>query len=96
VRLFDGKYHDVDSDSRSFEIAGSKGFQAAFKLAKPCLLEPIMKIQVTCLTTAWATSSAISISVAVGSRDGVQWQDQVIRAHVPMSETLKYSSDCAR
>src|SRR5207253_3055072 len=48
VRLFDGKYHDVDSDSRSFEIAGSKGFFTGFKNAKPILLEPIMKLEVIC------------------------------------------------
>ena len=52
VRLFDGKYHDVDSGSRTFEIAASKGFQAAFRQAKPCLLEPIMKIQVHCPSEA--------------------------------------------
>ena len=37
VRLFDGKYHDVDSDSRSFEMAGSKGFLTAFKQAQPVI-----------------------------------------------------------
>ena len=55
VRLFDGKYHDVDSDSRSFEIAGSKAFQASFKLAKPTPLQPIMRIEVTCPDERWAT-----------------------------------------
>src|SRR5262249_11385127 len=48
VTLTDGKSHDVDSDSRSFEMAGSKGFFAAFKLCKPTLLEPIMEIEITC------------------------------------------------
>jgi elongation factor G len=94
VRLFDGKYHDVDSDSRSFEIAGSKGFQAAFKLAKPCLLEPIMKIQVTCPDDCMGDVIG-DLNQRRGRVEGMEsnGKDQVIRAHVPMSETLKYSSD---
>src|SRR5262249_49941777 len=48
VTVTDGKYHDVDSDSRSFEMAGSKGFFAAFKLCKPALLEPIMELEIAC------------------------------------------------
>ena len=46
VRLFDGKYHDVDSDGRSFEMAGSKGMQAAVKAASRTLLEPVMDVEV--------------------------------------------------
>ena len=94
VRLFDGKYHDVDSDSRSFEIAGSKGFQAAFKLAKPCLLEPIMRIQVTCPDDCMGDVIG-DLNQRRGRVEGMESEgkQQVIRALVPMSETLKYSSD---
>jgi elongation factor G len=94
VRLFDGKYHDVDSDSRSFEIAGSKAFQAAFKLAKPCLLEPIMKIQVTCPDDCMGDVIG-DLNQRRGRVEGMEsdGKQQVIRATVPMSETLKYSSD---
>jgi len=94
VRLFDGKYHDVDSDSRSFEIAGSKGFQAAFKLAKPCLLEPIMKIQVTCPDDCMGDVIG-DLNQRRGRVEGMEasGKQQIIRATVPMSETLKYSSD---
>src|SRR5262249_49897541 len=46
VRLFDGKYHDVDSVSRSCEMAGSKGIKEAVKKAKPALLEPIMNLEI--------------------------------------------------
>jgi elongation factor G len=94
VRLFDGKYHDVDSDSRSFEIAGSKGFQAAFKLAKPCLLEPIMKIQVTCPDDSMGDVIG-DLNQRRGRVEGMEsnGKQQIIRATVPMSETLKYSSD---
>ena len=46
AELYDGSYHDVDSSEMAFSIAGSIGFQEAFKKAKPVLLEPIMKIAV--------------------------------------------------
>src|SRR5260370_9950696 len=46
VHLVDGGYHEVDSDERSFHIAGSLAFQDALRKAKPVLLEPIMRIEV--------------------------------------------------
>jgi len=46
VELYDGSYHDVDSSEMAFSIAGSMGFQEAFKKAGPVLLEPIMKVVV--------------------------------------------------
>ena len=94
VRLFDGKFHDVDSDSRSFEIAGSKGFQAAFKQAKPCLLEPVMKITVTCPDDTMGDVIG-DLNQRRGRVEGMEsnGHQQIIRATVPMSETLKYSSD---
>jgi elongation factor G len=94
VRLFDGKYHDVDSDARSFEIAASKGFQAAFKQAKPCLLEPIMKIQVQCPSDCMGDVIG-DLNHRRGRVEGMDStaKGEVIRAHVPMSETLKYASD---
>jgi len=46
VTLFDGSYHDVDSNEMAFKIAGSMGFKEGFKRAKPVLLEPIMKVEV--------------------------------------------------
>ena len=94
VRLFDGKYHDVDSDARSFEIAASKGFQAAFKQAKPCLLEPIMKMQVMCPSDCMGDVIG-DLNHRRGRVEGMDStpKGEVIRANVPMSETLKYSSD---
>ncbi|MBI2607797.1 MAG: elongation factor G [Candidatus Doudnabacteria bacterium] len=52
VTLFDGSYHEVDSSEIAFKIAGSLAFQDAFKKAKPILLEPIMKVEVTTPETA--------------------------------------------
>lgn len=46
VRLVDGSYHEVDSNTDTFRIVGSKGFKSAMKLASPILLEPIMKVSV--------------------------------------------------
>lgn len=46
AELYDGSYHDVDSNEMAFGIAGSMSFQAGFKAAKPVLLEPIMKVVV--------------------------------------------------
>ena len=46
VTVYDGSYHDVDSSESAFKIAGSKGFQAAAKQARPVLLEPVMKAEV--------------------------------------------------
>jgi elongation factor G len=46
VELYYGSYHDVDSSEMAFKIAGSMGFQEAFKKANPVLLEPIMKVVV--------------------------------------------------
>jgi elongation factor G len=47
ARLFDGSYHDVDSDELSFKVAGSMAFKEAAKKAAPALLEPIMAVEVT-------------------------------------------------
>ena len=97
VRLFDGKYHDVDSDSRSFEMAGSKAFQASFKLAKPTLLEPIMRIEVTCPDESMGDVIG-DLNQRRGRVEGMDahGKSQNIRAIDPMSESLKYSWTCAR
>ena len=46
VTVYDGSYHDVDSSEMAFKIAGSMGFKAGMAKADPCLLEPIMKVDV--------------------------------------------------
>jgi elongation factor G len=46
VTVFDGSYHDVDSNEMAFKVAGSIGFKEGFRKAKPVLLEPIMKVEV--------------------------------------------------
>ena len=94
VRLIDGKYHDVDSDSRSFELAGSRAFKEAFKQCKPIILEPIMN-----MTIMIPDDHLGDIMGDVSSRRGrVQGMDtaggmQVVKAQVPMAEVLTYASD---
>ena len=93
VRVFDGKYHDVDSDSRSFEMAGSKGFMAAFKQAQPIILEPYMKIEVTCPdeTMGSIIGDLNNRRAHIAGMDS-KGKSQVVKATVPMSETLDYSA----
>ncbi len=94
VTLKDGKFHAVDSDGRSFEMAGSKGFQQAFKQATPILLEPIMGIEVIC-----PEDNMGDIIGDVSSRRGkvqgteAKGRNQVIKAQVPQAELLRYAVD---
>lgn len=93
IRLYDGKYHDVDSSDASFQMAGSKAFKAACAQAHPVLLEPIVKIQVT--------SPSVAMGDVIGdinSRRGrVLGTDTIddqtlVNAYVPLSEVLEYES----
>lgn len=94
VTVVDGKFHDVDSDSRSFEMAGSKGFQAGFRACRPVLLEPIVELEITC-----DDSSMGDVMGDINARRGrvlgmeSRGKGQVIKATVPMSESLKYAAD---
>jgi elongation factor G len=94
IRLKDGKFHPVDSDGRSFEMAGSKGFQAAFKQASPILLEPMMNLEVIC-----PEDNMGDIIGDVSSRRGkvlgteAKARSQVIKAQVPLAEVLRYAVD---
>jgi elongation factor G len=92
--LYDGSYHDVDSSEMAFKIAASMGFKTALSKAKPVLLEPIMSMEVAVPDDAMGDvigdlNSRRGKVLGVDSKPG----GQVIRAHVPMSEVLKYSPD---
>lgn len=94
IRLFDGKYHDVDSDARSFEMAGSKGIKEAVKKAKPALLEPIMNMEIT-VPDEYMGAVMGDISQRRGRVSGSEGKgkNQVIKAQAPMAEVLKYAPD---
>lgn len=95
VRLVDGKYHEVDSDNRSFELAGSRAFKAAFKQCKPIILEPIMNV--TILIPEENLGDIMGdISARRGRVLGMEAAGhgmQVVKAAVPMAEMLSYASE---
>ncbi|CCH56259.1 translation elongation factor G [Fibrisoma limi BUZ 3] len=94
VRLFHGSYHDVDSDSLSFELAARIGFKEAARQAGPKLLEPIMAVEV--ITPEEYTGP---ITGDLNRRRGVmkgmdtKAGSQVIKADVPLSELFGYVTD---
>jgi elongation factor G len=91
--VYDGSYHDVDSNELSFKVAGRKAFRAAMEGAKPCLLEPIMKVEVE----APEEFAGALMGDLNGRRGKVQGMDSrgratVIAAEVPMAEMLTYGT----
>jgi elongation factor G len=91
VRIFDGSYHDVDSDSASFEMCAKAGFREAGRKAKPVLLEPIMKVEVITPDQYMGDVSG-DISRRRGLLEGMDTKAgaQVIKAKVPLSEMFGY------
>jgi elongation factor G len=95
VRLVFGGYHEVDSDERSFHIAGSLAFQDAVRKAKPVLLEPIMRIEVV---TPDDYMGAVNGDL-MRRRGQIEKTEprpggaQVITAFVPLSEMFGYTTD---
>ncbi len=91
VVLYDGSYHDVDSNDLSFQMAGRIAFKKAMETAKPTILEPIMHVEITV-----PDDFAGSIMGDLNSRRGrIQGMDNkggntVVKAEVPMSEMLTY------
>lgn len=94
VTLFDGSYHDVDSDEHSFKIAGRMAFRKGFKEAKPILLEPIDEIEVT-VPEEYMGDVMGDISSRRGKILGMDTDGshQIIRALVPLKELFRYSTN---
>lgn len=91
VRLFDGSYHDVDSDALSFELCAKLAFRTAAKMARPVLLEPIMKVEV--ITPEENTGDVVGdLNRRRGILEGMEAKQaaQVIKAKVPLSEMFGY------
>jgi elongation factor G len=94
VRLFFGSYHDVDSDSLSFELAARQGFREAGKKANPVLLEPVMAVEV--VAPDEYTGGVIGdLNKRRGLPKGqeVKAGAVVIKADVPLSELFGYVTD---
>ncbi len=94
VILYDGSYHDVDSNELSFKTAGRIAFRKAMEQAKPTLLEPIMSVEITV-----PEEFAGAIMGDLNSRRGrIQGMDNkghntIVKAEVPMAEMLTYGAD---
>jgi len=94
VRLFHGSFHDVDSDSLSFELAARVGFKTAASKAGPKLLEPIMSVEV--VTPEEYTGPVTGdLNKRRGIMKGMDTKGgaQVIKADVPLSELFGYVTD---
>jgi len=91
IRVFDGSYHDVDSDSMSFELCAKAGFREAGRKAKPVLLEPIMKVEVL-TPDQYMGDVTGDINRRRGILEGMDSRNnlQVIKAKVPLSEMFGY------
>jgi elongation factor G len=94
VRLYDGSYHDVDSDAFSFELCARIAFRNSAKKASPKLLEPVMDVEIT--TPEEYMGDVIG---DINGRRGIigkmdnNPEGSVVRAKVPLSEMFGYSTD---
>jgi elongation factor G len=92
--LYDGSYHEVDSNEMAFKTAGSMGVREAARKAKPIILEPIFKVEVTTSQEFYGDvmgdlNRRRGHITAMDEHGGTQ----VIRANVPLSEMFGYISD---
>ncbi|ADV83995.1 elongation factor G [Terriglobus saanensis] len=93
VSLYDGSYHDVDSNEMAFKIAGSMAFKEAARKAKPVLLEPVMSVEVTVPEEYMGTIIG-DLNSRRGRIEGMEMVggSQVIKANVPLSEMFGYAT----
>ncbi len=91
VDLYDGSYHDVDSNEMAFKIAASMAIQDGAKLARPVILEPMMKVEVVTPDKFMGDVTG-SLSSKRGIIEGMEdrGMNKVVRAVVPLSEMFGY------
>jgi elongation factor G len=94
VKLYHGSFHDVDSDSLSFELAARVGYREAAKKANPVILEPIMAVEVV-TPDEYTGSVTGDLNKRRGLMKGMDTRgvSQVIKADVPLSELFGYITD---
>jgi len=94
VELYDGSYHDVDSNEVAFKIASSQAMQDAVKQAQPVLLEPMMKVEVTAPDEFLGDITG-DISSKRGIIEGTEDRGMIkaINAVVPLSEMFGYMNN---
>ena len=92
--LIDGSYHDVDSSEMAFKVAGSMAFKNCAEKAKPVILEPIMKIEIT-VPEEYMGDVMGDLNSRRGRIEGMEAQNnsQIIRGFVPLSEMFGYATD---
>jgi elongation factor G len=93
--LFDGSYHDVDSNEMAFKIAGSMAFRKGALEAQPVLLEPMMKVEVT-TPEDWMGDVVGDLNRRRGIIEGMDEGHaglKIVRAQVPLSEMFGYATD---
>ncbi len=94
VTVFDGSYHDVDSNEMAFKIAGSMGFKEGAKKAAPALLEPIMAVEVV-VPEEYMGDVIGDLNSRRGRIMGMEGRGgaQVVNSHVPLSSMFGYATD---
>jgi elongation factor G len=94
IDLYDGSYHDVDSNEMAFKIAGSMAFKDAAKRANPVLLEPVMRVEVT-VPEEFMGDVIGDITSRRGHLQSMEARggSQIINARVPLSEMFGYATD---
>ncbi len=94
VNVFDGKEHSVDSKDIAFQIAGREAFRAAFRKAKPVLLEPIMDVKII-VPEAMMGDIMSDLNTRRGRVQGMDTVGfkSVVTAEVPLAEMLRYGND---
>ncbi len=94
VTLVDGSYHEVDSSELAFKIAGSLAFKDAAQKAKPVLLEPVMKVEVT-TPEAYMGDVLADLNARRGRIQAMEQRQglRVITALVPLAEMFGYATD---
>jgi elongation factor G len=94
IDLYDGSYHDVDSNEMAFKIAGSMAFKDAAKKAHPILLEPVMRVEVT-VPEEYMGDVIGDITSRRGHLQSMEARGgtQVINSRVPLSEMFGYATD---
>ena len=92
--VYDGSYHEVDSSEMAFKIAGSMAFKEALTKADPCLLEPMMKVEVI-IPEQYMGDVIGDISSRRGRIEGMDARmgEQTVHAYVPLSEMFGYATD---
>ena len=95
VRLYDGSYHEVDSNEMAFKMAGSMAFREGMQKCGPVLLEPIMKVEVT-VPEEYLGDVIGQINARRGEIQGMEIRlgnAQAVHAMVPMAEMFGYATD---